>query len=341
MTSVALRRMAVAPFGQRRARRPTRSPFALAAAAAAAGAMGPMLAAPAALAQTADATAQIPAAAHTNAPPATANLADTALCHAAIRAAEAATGIPDAFLRAIGRVESGRADGDGGRAPWPWTINAAGTGHFYASRAEAIAAARAFQASGIASLDIGCLQVNLAYHPAAFGSLEQAFDPAANATYAARLLLDLKRETGSWPRAAAAYHSHTPALGRAYQEKVLAAWAEPDPRLPYRARDEATGGAAQGAAERAQDRAAALAPAPGAVGGRYAARGLLTPPANRPILAAFGRVSVLPRVAAPGGGLASGGRSLASYRALPVRPPRLPAAPPVPPRLLARPPGAG
>ena len=41
------------------------------------------------------------------------------------------------------------------------------------------------------SIDIGCAQVNLMHHPDAFASLEQAFDPMANADYAARFLKQL------------------------------------------------------------------------------------------------------------------------------------------------------
>jgi len=160
-------------------------------------------------------------------------------CRTAIAAAEAATHIPEAFLSAIGRVESG--GGPAGDAPWPWTINAAGQGHFYATKQAAITAIKAFEADGTRSIDVGCLQVNLQAHPDAFSTLDEALDPMANAAYAARFLLSLFHQTGSWPAAAAAYHSQTPAIGHAYQQKVLAAWANTDPRLPYPAR----GGAPQ------------------------------------------------------------------------------------------------
>ena len=83
---------------------------------------------------------------------------------------------------------------------------------------------RASQARGVRSIDVGCLQVNLMHHPHAFASLKQAFDPKANVDYAARFLRDLFDQTGSWPQAAARYHSATPALGAAYRRKVLAAW---------------------------------------------------------------------------------------------------------------------
>jgi hypothetical protein len=155
--------------------------------------------------------------------------ATAAPCRAAIEAAETAHHIPDGFLSAIARVESGRPDAATGLlVPWPWTINAEGAGSVFASKAEAIAAVQALQARGVRSIDIGCLQVNLLQHPEAFASLEQAFDPAANAGFAAGFLAGLFGGTHSWPLAAAAYHSQTASLGSAYQRRVLAEWAVPD-----------------------------------------------------------------------------------------------------------------
>jgi hypothetical protein len=151
------------------------------------------------------------------------------LCRSAIATAEAALRIPDLFLSAIGRVESGRTlPVTGQLAPWPWTVDAEGQGRFYATKAEAVAAVQALQARGVKSIDVGCLQVNLQQHPEAFGSLDEAFDPRINANFAARLLASLFVQTGSWPLAAAAYHSQTASLGAPYQQKVLAAWAMPD-----------------------------------------------------------------------------------------------------------------
>ena len=42
-----------------------------------------------------------------------------------------------------------------------------------------------YRAQGARSIDVGCMQVNLLHHADAFASLEQAFDPVANARYAA------------------------------------------------------------------------------------------------------------------------------------------------------------
>jgi hypothetical protein len=148
-----------------------------------------------------------------------------ALCRGAIAVAEHAAAIPPQLMAAIGRVESGRRDPVSGvLAPWPWTINADGQGSFYDTKAQAIAAVRALQAHGVQSIDVGCMQVNLMHHPDAFASLDQAFDPSANAAYAARFLNELHAQTNDWPRAAGLYHSATPALAAEYQAKVAAAW---------------------------------------------------------------------------------------------------------------------
>jgi hypothetical protein len=148
-------------------------------------------------------------------------------CLLAVAAAERASGIPPHLLAAINRVESGRRDEATGMVrPWPWTANAEGQGHFYATKADAIASVSAMQARGIRSVDVGCGQINLMHHPAAFPSLEQAFDPQANATYAALFLKELFAQTGDWTKAAAMYHSATPELGAEYQHKVMAAWPE-------------------------------------------------------------------------------------------------------------------
>ena len=152
-------------------------------------------------------------------------------CRQAIRAAEQAAGIPSQLMAAIGRVESGRRDARGQVDPWPWSINVEGVDHIYETRAEAIAAARGFQAAGHKSIDVGCMQVNLMFHPTAFASVEQAFEPTANATYAARYLKELFAQTGSWAKATANYHSATPELGTPYQQKVAAVLPEEQKRL--------------------------------------------------------------------------------------------------------------
>ncbi len=150
-----------------------------------------------------------------------------AACRQAIAAAAQAHAVPGPLLAAIGRVESGRRDPQTGNwLPWPWTVDADGQGSFYDTKAQAIAAVRTLQAAGARSIDVGCMQVSLLHHPDAFASLDQAFDPVANAEYAAGFLRRLYAQTNDWAEAAAEYHSATPALAADYKRKVMAAWGE-------------------------------------------------------------------------------------------------------------------
>ena len=151
------------------------------------------------------------------------------LCYRAIAATEQEAGLPSGLLNAIAEVESGRLDPKTGTVhPWPWTINAEGEGRYFASKEEAVAGVRALQDQGVRSIDVGCMQVNLLYHPTAFASLEEAFDPWHNARYAARFLIALHGADKNWLPAIAAYHSMTPSLGTEYGKRVLAVWERPD-----------------------------------------------------------------------------------------------------------------
>ena len=144
------------------------------------------------------------------------------LCESSIDAAEKTQRLPAKLLPAIARVESGRLDQATGRVrAWPWTINIEGTGMFFTTKAEAIAAVQAFTARGPRSIDVGCMQINLIYHPHAFSDLEDAFDPAANARYAARFLAALYQQTRDWNLATAAYHSQDAERGEEYQRRVF------------------------------------------------------------------------------------------------------------------------
>ncbi|WP_424135066.1 lytic transglycosylase domain-containing protein [Roseomonas chloroacetimidivorans] len=150
-----------------------------------------------------------------------------AMCRAAIAAAEREYGLPTGLLAAIGRVESGRRDPETGEAgSWPWTMNAEGTGKFFPTKAEAVAAVGQLRAGGMRLIDVGCMQINLHHHPDAFASLEQAFDPLANARYAARFLKELQAASGDWMVAAGHYHSQTPGRAETYRAQVALRWPE-------------------------------------------------------------------------------------------------------------------
>jgi hypothetical protein len=143
------------------------------------------------------------------------------LCSAAITAAQARHAVPKGLLFAIGEVESGRIDPATRRiTPWPWTVQAQNQGYYFATKEAAIQWVQAAQAKGVVSIDIGCMQVNLMYHPNAFKSLDEAFDPPHNADYAARFLVSLHASTGDWQQAAGLYHSETLALAIPYAQRV-------------------------------------------------------------------------------------------------------------------------
>ncbi len=134
-------------------------------------------------------------------------------------------GIPRHLLMAIGSNESGRYHkGINAVVPWPWTINAAGKGYYFETKAEAISAVQKLRAQGIESIDVGCMQVNLKHHAHAFGDLQQAFDPATNVGYAARFLRENYDATQSWMKATAFYHSQTPKFGNPYMQAVYNRW---------------------------------------------------------------------------------------------------------------------
>ncbi len=179
-------------------------------------------------------------AAPARAAPATGQAVDTAtVCRDLIAAAEARHGLPKQLLGAVALAESGRWDGRRREiSAWPWTIYAEGRGRRFETKAKAAAALRRLRRSGVANIDVGCMQVNLMYHGDAFAAPAAALDPARNVEYAAGLLKRLYRETRSWGRAVAFYHSRTPALGGPYRTKVFDLWQRERRRIAALRRDQ-------------------------------------------------------------------------------------------------------
>ncbi len=150
-------------------------------------------------------------------------------CEAPILAAERRYAIPTGLLLAIAVVETGRPDATSGqRRAWPWTVDASGQGLFFPDRAAAVKWVLAAQKTGTASIDIGCLQVNLAAHPTAFRSVDDGFDPQINADYGARFLVSLFQESHDWQVAVGTYHSRTLALAAPYRDQVGRQYARSD-----------------------------------------------------------------------------------------------------------------
>jgi hypothetical protein len=153
------------------------------------------------------------------------SLANTAdLCADATIRAERRDRIPTRLLAAVAAVESGRWDRIArANIAWPWTVTARGEGKFYPTRQAAMRAVAAMQRDGVTNIDVGCMQINLGYHPDAFASLHDAFDPDTNVAYAAEFLTRLRRDKRSWSRAVQFYHSSDPKRQRRYGRKVYKA----------------------------------------------------------------------------------------------------------------------
>lgn len=146
-------------------------------------------------------------------------------CAIAISESERKNSIPVGLLFAVAAVESGRWDKATRRiVAWPWTVTAEGNGQYFGSRDMAIHAVRSLQKRGVTNIDIGCMQINLKYHPKAFDSLKAAFDPALNTAYAAVFLSKLREDKQSWRRAVQFYHSSNLDRQARYGKKVFKIW---------------------------------------------------------------------------------------------------------------------
>ncbi len=147
---------------------------------------------------------------------------DDALCSMAAREAGVEYGVNFDLLQTISAVESGRWDNLQNRyVAWPWTVNVKGKGYYFSSKDEAVKAVREFQAKGINSIDVGCMQINLKYHGNEFSSIEDALDPVKNVKYSAKFLRSLYSRNGnSWKKAAKKYHSSHPKRGEAYTQRL-------------------------------------------------------------------------------------------------------------------------
>jgi hypothetical protein len=158
----------------------------------------------------------------------------TQACGLAAARAEHEWRLPPGLLAAVGIVESGRRT-SAGLPPiiWPWTINAEGRGFYAPSKAVAIDAVRMLRLRGVRLIDVGCFQVDLFYHPLAFETLEQAFEPDANASAAALILISGRFRSTGWDGAIAAYHSSIPLSGAAYLQKVGAIWSSVTSRTSW------------------------------------------------------------------------------------------------------------
>ena len=146
-------------------------------------------------------------------------------CQDEARRLEIQEGIPKLLLTAVTFTETGRRGPLGRQVmSWPWTLHAQGKSLHFDTKAKAATAVRALMAQGVKSIDVGCMQINLRYHPQAFTSVEEALDPRANLAYGVAYLKTLKTRHKGWPAAIQNYHSTNQAVNQRYRRKVFSIW---------------------------------------------------------------------------------------------------------------------
>ena len=132
--------------------------------------------------------------------------------------ASAQSGVPLNVLYSVGLTETGHRGELG-----PYDMNVDGRAVASRTLAEAMARFAAARAQGARFIDVGCMQINVHFHGARFGSVAEMFDPARNVDYAANFLKALKAETGAWTLAVARYNAGpgNPSAERAYVCAVI------------------------------------------------------------------------------------------------------------------------
>lgn len=105
--------------------------------------------------------------------------------------------------------------------PWPWTLNVAGRGMYFATREDAHAAIEQLLAAKRCDFDVGIMQINWCYHGKRFASAWDALSPATNIRVAETLLIDNLQRGGSAMKAVAWYHSADPARGGPYFSRFM------------------------------------------------------------------------------------------------------------------------
>jgi soluble lytic murein transglycosylase-like protein len=123
-------------------------------------------------------------------------------CETEILRASAEYGVPVGILYAVGLAETGRRG-----SLQPNAMNVEGKAVFPPNRAEALRVFADARSRGAKLIDIGCMQINERYHGSHFAGVSEMFDPHRNVDYAARFLVDLKKQHMSWSMAVARYHA--------------------------------------------------------------------------------------------------------------------------------------
>jgi hypothetical protein len=127
-------------------------------------------------------------------------------CYAWADVAEKAYDMPKGLMSAIVTQESG------GHA---YALNVDGKAYKYRTAEEAGYAIQDM-AQRAYEIDVGCGQLNIRWHGVKFKNLGALLNPHVNMSYAAWHLSVLYKQTGSWAKAAAHYHSYDATKNRPY-----------------------------------------------------------------------------------------------------------------------------
>ena len=134
-----------------------------------------------------------------------------------IQATEEQYGIPSGLLEAIAFVESGINN---------HAISVAGKPVIVTNNNEALKVIADAQENGIRNIDVGVMQLNYRWHSNAFANIQEMLNPKRNIEYAAKFLLRLKKEHGTWYAAICNYHSSKPNHQIKYSYKVVMRWGQ-------------------------------------------------------------------------------------------------------------------
>lgn len=141
-------------------------------------------------------------------------------CERSIRKAEKRYNLPPYLLAAIALTESGREG-----KPSPVAMNIGGRAYFAAGNEDMQNVVARNGGEG-ASIDVGCLQINLRWHASRFKDWRSLLVPAYNAEYAAMYISELYRRYGTWTGAVGAYHSRTQWRSANYACLVSRRWSQ-------------------------------------------------------------------------------------------------------------------
>lgn len=115
-------------------------------------------------------------------------------------------GVPATVLYAVALQESGISIRKR-HLPWPWTLNIAGKGRYFATHGEACRALlSARQHTSAKRIDVGLMQLNLGYQQHHYRQPCDLLDPTRNLTVAASILRQHRRPGENWLPAIGRYH---------------------------------------------------------------------------------------------------------------------------------------